>query len=66
MRSKDPNKTFRLFALMRESKYLSFPSAEREKLESSVNADLQIEDVKIKSPDNPIQRIAAKLISYQI
>jgi hypothetical protein len=66
LEAKDPDKTFRLFALMRETKYLSFSPAERQKLESSVNSNFKIQDVKIKSPDNPIKRIAAKLISYQI
>ncbi|MGL5871707.1 MAG: NgoPII family restriction endonuclease [Xenococcaceae cyanobacterium] len=63
---KHPEKTFRLFVLMRESKYLSFSSEERQRLESLNNPNLQIVDVKIKSPDNPVKKIAAKLISYQI
>ncbi|NJM69098.1 MAG: NgoPII family restriction endonuclease [Scytonema sp. RU_4_4] len=60
------NQTFRLFALMRESKYLSFPLKDRTKLEESVNSNLKINDVKIKLPDNPVKLISAKLISYQI
>jgi hypothetical protein len=71
---KQSDKTFRLFALMREEKYLSFPLASRERLELLddpaqrvlPHRNFQIRDVKIKSPDNPVKRIAAKLISYQI
>ncbi|NJK46961.1 NgoPII family restriction endonuclease [Candidatus Gracilibacteria bacterium] len=62
----ESNKTFRLFALMRESKYLSFPIEDRKKLERTNALGLQIQNVKIKLPDNPVKRISAKLISYQL
>jgi NgoPII restriction endonuclease len=61
-----PEKTFRLFALMSQSKYGSFSREDRAQLESAVNSDLKIRDVKIRMPDNPAKLIAAKLISYQI
>jgi hypothetical protein len=63
---KKSDKSFRLFALMREDKYLSFPLADREKLELHPNSNLVIKNIKIKSPNNPVKQIAAKLISYQI
>ena len=50
---------------MRESKYLSFPIEDRERLESINNLDFQNRQVQIKSPNNPIKRIAARLIEYQ-
>ena len=56
---------FRLATLMRESKYLSFPIEDRERLESINNLDFQNRQVQIKSPNNPIKRIAARLIEYQ-
>ena len=56
---------FRLATLMRESKYLSFPIEDRERLESVENSNLQNRQVQIKSPNNPIKRIAARLIEYQ-
>ena len=59
-------KQFKLFAIMRKSKYLSFPVSDREKIETSVYSGFQFRDIKIKSPDNPVQQIPAKLISYQI
>ena len=61
-----PEKTFRLFALMSKSKYDSFPEEDRQCLETADKADLKISDVKIRMPDNPAKLIAAKLISYQI
>lgn len=60
------NKTLRLFALIREAKYYSFPSEDINRLESSVNSNLSIRDVQIKLPDNPVKQVSAKLISYQI
>ena len=56
---------FRLVVLMRESKYQSFPIGYREKLESIARPNLQSQQVKIKSPDNPVKRITARLIEYQ-
>ncbi len=63
--AKKTNQNFRLLTLMRESKYLSCPVADREKLESIDNSNFQIQKVKIKSPDNPVKTIAAILIKYQ-
>lgn len=61
-----PNKTLRLFALVLKSKYQSFPVEDRERLEALVNSNFSIEDIQIKSPDNPVKHVPAKLISYQI
>ena len=61
-----PNKSFRLFALMRESKYQSFPLEDRKRLEAASENNLSIEDVQIKMPDNPAKLVSAKLIIYQI
>lgn len=66
LESKLPQTTFRLFTLMREDKYLSFPQKDRQNLESTDIPNLQIQNVQIKSPDNPVKRISAKLISYQM
>ncbi|OKH24319.1 NgoPII family restriction endonuclease [Chroogloeocystis siderophila] len=60
------NKTLRLFALIREAKYYSFPSEDIARLESSVNSNLSIRNVQLKLPDNPVKQVSAKLISYQI
>jgi len=54
-----------LFALLSQDKYYSFPREDRNNLESSINTDLSIRDVRIRMPDNPAKLIPAKLISYQ-
>ncbi len=46
---------------MRESKYLSFPVADRDKLESTDKSNFQIQRVKIKSPNNPVKTVEARL-----
>ncbi|MEL6927764.1 MAG: NgoPII family restriction endonuclease [Cyanobacteria bacterium J06600_6] len=56
---------FRLVALMRESKYQSFSIEDRTRLELIKSPKFQNQQVKIKSPDNPIQRVAARLIIFQ-
>jgi len=66
MPEKQTECNFRLTALMREAKYQSFPIEDRTKLESIDNQNLQNLQVKVKSPDNPIKRVAARLIQYQI
>lgn len=62
----NPNASFKMMALVREEKYLSFPVEDRQWLEASVNNNLLISSVKIKSPNNPVKLISAKLISFQI
>ena len=62
---KQVEQNFRLVTLMRESKYLSFLVEDRERLESVDNSNLQNRQIKIKSPNNPVKRIAARLIEYQ-
>lgn len=57
--------TLRLFALMRDDKYQSFPASDRANLEALNDPNLSIGNVQIKSPDNPVKRIPAKLICYQ-
>jgi len=52
-------KEFTMFAIMKKSKYLSFPEKDRKQIESS---NLSISDIKIKDPNNPANRIDAKLI----
>jgi hypothetical protein len=64
----DSNTTFQIIAIMKETKYLSFPTASRNKLESCVNSNrqLSINLQNIKSPDNPEQVIPARIINYKM
>jgi hypothetical protein len=58
------NADFEFTAIINTEKYNSFPSADRENLESMVNDCFSISDVSIKSPDNPSVLKSAKLITF--
>jgi hypothetical protein len=62
----DPNFSLKVTALLKEEKYLSFPLKDREWLEASTSHHLKVTNVKIKSPDNPVKLLPAKLIRYQV
>lgn len=53
-----------VFAIMRKDKYFSFPQGSRDQLEQRARKDngLQVNDIKVKSPDNPAKYLDAKLI----
>ena len=59
--SYDKNKDFTLIALMLKNKFDSFPQKD---IDALVNDNqIEIEDVKIKNPNNPERKIEAKLIT---
>lgn len=63
----DLSKSFQLFVLMRTSKYLSFPESDRNQIESLASlGSIELRDIEIKSPNNTMAAIAAKLIVYEI
>ena len=51
-------------AVMKESKYYSFPKGDREVLESLDKANLSLSSVDIKDPNNPARLEPAILINY--
>ncbi len=55
---------FKLRVLMSAEKYKSFPKEDKEELES--NEDLNMENIKIKNPNNVADLIDAKFIKYNI
>jgi hypothetical protein len=55
---------FHLFALMKKDKYDLFPEKDRKQLESISNVNFAINDIKIKSPNNPAKLLDAKLIKF--
>ena len=61
----DKHSDFQAIAIMKTSKYLSFPIQDRERLEALSDCNLQMHDVQIKSPNNPIQLIPVKIITYK-
>lgn len=62
----DTKKSFNFMSIINLEKYRSFPNIyELERL-SDVNENLNINDVKIKNPNNPAQLKEAKLITFVI
>jgi hypothetical protein len=55
---------FELFAIMKKSKYESFPSEDKKTIENTKG--ITISDIKIKNPDNPAKLLDAKLIVVRI
>ncbi len=52
---------------MRTSKYLSFSEPDRSHIETLASlGSIDLRDVKVKSPNNTMETIAAKLIVYEI
>jgi len=58
------NKKLIVNALMLKNKYASFPAKDREDLEKLECANFSINDVRIKSPNNPARLLEAKLIKF--
>ncbi len=56
---------FTVNAILLEEKYFSFPDEDRERLENLQNEKFKIQDIEIKSPNNPAQFLKAKLITYK-
>jgi len=53
-------------ALMRSEKYESLPNDDREVIEV-LNVDgVEVLDVKIKSPNNPVKLMEAKLLVFMV
>ena len=61
----DESKEFQLMALMRREKYDSMPLEDREALESLGVDEVEILDVRVKSPDNPVKLMEAKLLVFK-
>ncbi|MEG4057236.1 MULTISPECIES: NgoPII family restriction endonuclease [unclassified Microcoleus] len=62
----NPQKNFQIIAIMKESKYLSFPLDSRTMIESISVPGFNINTQPIKCPDNPVNLIPAKIITYKI
>lgn len=60
----DKHAKFRSYSIMRETKYQSFDTAVRERFESNLDDSLRMETIKIHNPNNPIELIDARLITY--
>ena len=58
------DRDFQLVAIMQDEKYTSFPESSKSNLESSNLLDLN--DIKIKNPNNPANLMNAKMITFSI
>tara|TARA_Y100000588_G_C14162692_1_gene885520 strand:- start:257 stop:1120 length:864 start_codon:yes stop_codon:yes gene_type:complete len=55
---------FEMNAILKETKYLSFPNEDRILLENLQNDHFSIKKIKIKNPNNPESLDSARLINY--
>jgi len=63
----DPKANFQIIAIMKDNKYSSFPDDSRTMIESiSGPGFFDINTQPIKCPDNPVDFIPAKIITYKI
>lgn len=58
--------TFELVAVIPTSKYNSFPTDSKNRIENLGNPNLNIADVQVKDPNNPANLINAKLIIFKL
>ena len=52
-------------AILLKDKYLSFPKEQRDSLEKLISKNFQIDNIMIKSPNNPAQLLEAKLLKMK-
>ena len=62
----DETKEFQLICLMKKSKYDSLVKQDKEAIENIDNENIEVKDVKIKNPNNPVQLIDAKLLVFKV
>ena len=62
----DNEATFQLICLMKLEKYNLLPEGDRDILESLNNDNINIQNIQIKNPNNPIQLIDAKLLTFKV
>ncbi len=55
---------FSVNVIMLKEKYLSFPEKDRKNIEKLTGDKFFIKDIKIKSPNNPVKLLEAKLINF--
>ncbi len=62
----DKTKDFQLICLMKKDKYDSLPTKDIEFVENLNSDNVEINDVKIKNPNNPVDLLDAKLLIYKV
>lgn len=64
--SYDETKSFQLICLMKTEKYESLPLEDRQVLEGLNNPNINLSDVRVKNPNNPVQLMDGKLLVFKI
>ena len=62
----DETKDFQLMCLMKKEKYESLPTEDKEAIENIENNNVDVQDIRIKNPNNPVQLIDAKLLIFKV
>jgi len=62
----DESKSFQLVCLMKKEKYEGLPLEDREVLENLGVDGVEVLDVRIKSPNNPVVLVDAKLLVFKV
>ena len=62
----DESKKFQLICLMTKEKYEGLPLEDREALESLDIDEVEVLDVRIKSPNNPVVLVDGKLLVFKV
>ena len=62
----DEDKDFQLICLLKKEKYDDLPIEDRKALETLDNSSVEIKDIKIKNPNNPVNLIEAKLLVFKV
>lgn len=62
----DDLKEFQLICLMKKEKYDSLPNEERRMVENIDNVNVEVTDIRIKNPNNPVQLLDAKLLIFKV
>lgn len=62
----DDTLDFQLICLMKKEKYESLPREDKEIIETLENDNVEVQDIRIKNPNNPVQLIDAKLLVFKV
>lgn len=62
----DDTKDFQLICLMKKEKYNSLPSEDKEAIENIADENVEVQNIRIKNPNNPAQLIDAKLLIFKV
>jgi len=62
----DESKEFQLICLMTLVKYNSLPCGDREVIESIDSGNVEVKEVKIKNPNNPVKLVDGVILVFKV